>query len=127
MTTPIEAGPLDRRVSRQPFPKAWAVHVIPWGETCGITGAETRAKAIAYSLAGAQDVGYDLKWTDFRAVRAPKYDATVRTYGVGGRWTMEHADFLTANVELRGAPPIGGASLSNAGFGVAGPEKGEER
>ena len=32
-----------------------------------------------------------------------------------------------SNVELRGAPPIGGASLSNAGFGVAGPEKGEER
>ena len=113
MTTHIAAGPLDRRVSRQPFPKAWAVHVIPWGETCGITGAETRAKAIAYSLAGAQDVGYDLKWTDFRAVRAPKYDATVRTYGVGGRWTMEHADFLTANAEVQAAAACGGRACND--------------
>jgi len=31
------------------------------------------------------------------------------------------------NVELRGAPPVGGASLSNEGFGVsADPEKGAE-
>ncbi len=87
----------DRMVSRQASPKAWAVHVIPWGETCCITGAETRAKAIAYSLAVARDVGYNLKWTDFRAVRAPKYDAMVSICGTGGSWTMEHADFWMAN------------------------------
>lgn len=43
--------------------------------------ATTRAQAIHRNLCSAQGAGYTLKWTDFRARRAPQYDAAFAKHG----------------------------------------------
>lgn len=54
--------------------KAWKITITSWSDFVAVVAAETRSKAIASQHHAANDAGYDVPWTDFRARRAPKYD-----------------------------------------------------
>jgi len=83
--------------SEPPQLVAYAVSVPKLGVQ-GITGALKRSSALAQNLASAQDAGYDIKWTDFRAARAPEFDAVVKKHGMGC-WTFPYARLLKADME----------------------------
>jgi hypothetical protein len=51
--------------------RAWKT--VAMGTTC-IVAAETRAKAIMRTIKSAHEAGYDLRWLEVRAVRAPQHD-----------------------------------------------------
>jgi len=88
---PAPLGQVERGV-RAPAPMvAWKVFVRGWGDKPqGVTMARTRGKAIARNLASAQDVGYGLKWGDFRVVRSPEHDSMFAKHGMFS-WAWDHA------------------------------------
>ena len=90
-TTAAVGSQLVRGV-RAPAPMvAWKVFVRGWGDKPqGVTMARTRGKAIARNLASAQDVGYGLKWGDFRVVRSPEHDSMFAKHGMFS-WAWDHA------------------------------------
>lgn len=63
--------------------RAWRVSVKTWaGDHGGIYGARERSIAVSRALHGSQDAGYGLTWNDFRAVRAPEFDALIDKHGM---------------------------------------------
>jgi len=92
--------------------KAFSVVIPSWGEgDRTIVAAETRGQAISDLAIAAQECGYKVAYTGFRATRAPEFDALAeaaknkqtlgwQAEGVGwgclsdrgnddGRWTMD--------------------------------------
>jgi len=56
--------------------RAWSVYCeLITGKEPVIAIARSRGKATIAALGSARDAGYDVSWTDFRAVRAPRHDA----------------------------------------------------
>ena len=80
---------------RPPVPmRAWKVFVRGWGDAPqAVTMARTRGRAIARNLASAQDVGYSLKWGDFRVVRSPEHDGMFAKHGMFS-WGWDHAQAI---------------------------------
>ena len=80
--------------------KAWRIYVPAWqGGPMALTMATTRGKAIARAHASANDVGYALKWGDFKATRAPEFDSAFEKHGAFS-WDYGHAlRILTPNVK----------------------------
>jgi hypothetical protein len=90
-TTTPEGRSFERPVGRPAKVKAWKIYVRGWGKGPeAVTMATTRGRAIARSLASAQDVGYGLKWGDFRAVRSPEHDDMFIKHGLFS-WSFDHA------------------------------------
>ena len=58
--------------------KAYKCTIQGWDGFATIWPGETRGKAIARAWYASQDSGFDVPWTDFRAVRAPEFDALAR-------------------------------------------------
>ena len=126
MTTPIAQGPVDVNVSRHctchpdDNPPTPCEHCYAFRD-CADAAEERYLREM---LAMLQE--------SYAKAAKPYIDRLVEIHSMLPPApmivTLEQAQALglmTANVELRGAEPIGEASLSNAGFGVsAGPEKG---
>ncbi len=90
-TQATQAGSVERPVGRPAKVKAWKIYVRGWGKGPeAVTMATTRGRAISRSLASAQDVGYGLKWGDFRAVRSPEHDGMFDKHGLFS-WSFDHA------------------------------------
>ena len=71
--------------------KAWRICVPSWqAGPLALVMATTRGKAIARSKACANGVGYSLKWSDFKAARAPEFDSAYAQHGAFN-WSYEHA------------------------------------
>lgn len=56
--------------------KAWRVTINSknWKRFEGIVAASTRGRAMSLCWGDAQEAGYRILFTNFRAVRAPEYD-----------------------------------------------------
>lgn len=73
--------------------KAFLLTVKHWDFEM-IYATPTRGKAIAFALASAQDSDYNVKFTDFRAIRAPQFDELAQEQSglnyahrlLGSRW-----------------------------------------
>ena len=71
--------------------RAWKVYVRGWGDgPQALMLATSRSKAQAKSHATANEVGYRLKWGDFRVVRAPEFDSWFAKHGAFS-WSWNHA------------------------------------
>jgi hypothetical protein len=89
--TTIDGRSFERPVGRPAKVKAWKIYVRGWGKGPeAVTMATTRGRAIARSLASAQDVGYGLTWGDFRATRSPEHDGMFEKHGLFS-WSFDHA------------------------------------
>ena len=83
--------------------RAWKVYVRGWGaQPQAVTMARTRGKAIARSHASANEVGYALKWGDFRAVRSPEHDGMFSKHGMFS-WNWDHAQAVLCADKQRAA------------------------
>ena len=88
------AGQVERSVRPLAPMRAWKVFVRGWGDAPqGVTMARTRGRAIARNLASAQDVGYGLKWSDFRVVRSPEHDGMLAKHGMFS-WGLDHVQAI---------------------------------
>lgn len=88
--------------------KAYRVHSVEMSDSIGITGAHTRGQAIACAFRSANDAGYMLPWTSFRAVREPKYDSVASALR-RAHLKVEYADLLL-NTKAPGAGQEGRTS-----------------
>lgn len=88
----IDAGarPVEQPVRPRAPMRAWKVYVKGWGyDPQSLTMATSRSKAIAKNHASANEAGYRLKWSEFRAVRAPDFDAWFEKHGAFS-WAWTH-------------------------------------
>ena len=100
-----EVNAVERPVKPKAPMRAWKVYVPSWGDNPqAVTMARTRGRAIARSIASAQEVGYGLKWCDFRVMRSPEHDCMLDKHGMFS-WSWDHAqatlcDDLRFNAEV---------------------------
>lgn len=79
--------------------KAWKVSVPSWNPPAeSLVMASTRAKAIARNKACANEAGYPLKWSDFRAVRSPAHDCLFKKHGLVN-WSWDHLQKMVPNAK----------------------------
>ncbi len=74
--------------------RAWRVSVKTWpNDVGGVYGARARSIAVSRALSSAQGAGYRLGWNDFKAVRAPEFDALIDKHGMVS-WSAEYAAIM---------------------------------
>jgi len=83
--------------------KAYRVYLRGWladSKPCAITMATTRGKAIRKNFEAAKDAGYEFKWNDFRATRAPEYDGLFEEFGAFS-WGIDYFEKMTGRLDGR--------------------------
>ena len=118
------ASVVDRSVRQQSM-RAWRIYVPAWQkEPMALTMATTRGKAIARCLASANEVGYALKWGDFKATRAPEFDGAYGKHGAFS-WAYDHAMLmLMPNVEVQ---RDSGSIIAGGSAGTTGSAAGDDK
>jgi hypothetical protein len=78
------------KVGSSALVRAFRVDVADWPEAAGIVRTTSPSKAKFAMWRGAQDAGYDLPFSRFKARRAPEYDG--KTSLIAGRnYDLEYA------------------------------------
>ena len=72
--------------------KAYKCTIQGWDGFATIWPGETRGKAIARAWYACRDSGYYVKWTRFRAVRAPEFDELAQMTEGAVPWCLGWAD-----------------------------------
>jgi len=58
--------------------KAYRCTILKWPNFEMIYPGEKRSKAVFLAWYDGQQAGYDIPWIDYRAIRAPEFDALAR-------------------------------------------------
>lgn len=93
---PNEAQVREQRLGRR---RSWIVRVEGWPEAESVVFTESRSRAVKASWRSANDAGYKTAWTEFKAVRAPQYDALVGAVSPNRPYALDYVKTLTPPTE----------------------------